>query len=46
DLVLALEMFVLPDTSAARKLTPFVVWITYWSAQFLIFLALGWALLK
>ncbi|MBV1864295.1 MAG: lysoplasmalogenase [Rhodobacteraceae bacterium] len=40
DLVLALEMFVFAAHSAARRFTPFVVWATYWAAQFLLFSAL------
>ncbi len=46
DFVLSLEMFVLRDSSSARKFTPFYVWASYWLAQFLIFFALGWAALN
>jgi len=34
DLVLATETFVLAANHSARRYTPFVVWVTYWSAQF------------
>jgi len=40
DSVLALEMFVFAAQSSARRFTPFVVWATYWGAQFLLFSAL------
>ena len=40
DFVLALEMFVFAAQSTARRFTPFVVWATYWAAQFLLFSAL------
>lgn len=40
DFVLAMEMFVLPEGSPTRRVTPFVVWLTYWGAQFLLFTAL------
>jgi len=40
DFVLAMEMFVLPQESPTRRVTPFVVWSTYWGAQFLLFSAL------
>ncbi|OUS35169.1 lysoplasmalogenase [Rhodobacterales bacterium 56_14_T64] len=33
DLVLAAETFVLPPSHPARRYTPSVVWVTYWSAQ-------------
>jgi len=36
DLVLGLEMFVLREGTMGRKLAPFWVWATYWSAQVLI----------
>lgn len=34
DFVLALEMFVLPKSAMLRRFTPFVIWLTYWGAQF------------
>lgn len=33
DIVLATEIFVLPPNHPARRYTPYVVWVTYWSAQ-------------
>ncbi len=33
DLILATETFVLPPSHPARRYTPYVVWVTYWSAQ-------------
>ncbi|PCH93418.1 MAG: lysoplasmalogenase [Rhodobacteraceae bacterium] len=36
DLVLSTEVFILPADSRLRKITPFVVWSFYWTAQFLI----------
>lgn len=41
DFVLAMEMFVLSKTAPARRITPFVVWLTYWLAQFTLFTALA-----
>ena len=40
DFVLALDMFVLRVGNTLRKVTPFVIWGTYWSAQLLLFLGL------
>ncbi len=40
DTVLAFEMFVLAKNAAARRFTPFVVWLTYWGAQAFLFLSL------
>lgn len=39
DMTLSLELFVLPAGHALRRVAPFVVWSTYWSAQALFFLA-------
>ena len=39
DFTLAIEKFVLPRSHRARRLTPFIVWPTYWGAQFLFFVA-------
>lgn len=39
DSVLGLEMFVLPDGHPLRRVTPFVIWVFYWVAQFLFLLA-------
>ncbi len=36
DLILSLELFVLPKTGWARGLAPFAVWMLYWLAQVLI----------
>ncbi|PIB24496.1 hypothetical protein BFP76_04645 [Amylibacter kogurei] len=36
DIILALEKFVLRDHSIWRSFTPFVVWATYWGAQFFL----------
>lgn len=33
DAVLSAELFLLPAASAARKVTPFVIWTLYWGAQ-------------
>lgn len=33
DFVLAQEMFVLPEGHRLRRVTPYIVWSTYWSAQ-------------
>ena len=41
DLVLGLEMFVLPASHPLRRITPFVIWLFYWAAQFLFLAALG-----
>ncbi|PIE12307.1 MAG: lysoplasmalogenase [Rhodobacterales bacterium] len=35
DFTLAMDMFVLRDDTRAKRLAPFVVWPTYWGAQFL-----------
>ncbi len=40
DFVLAMEMFVLPVGASLRRFTPFVVWFTYWTAQFSLLKAL------
>ncbi|QYX57226.1 lysoplasmalogenase [Roseovarius sp. SCSIO 43702] len=39
DTVLAFEIFVLREGSRLRRVTPYVVWTTYWLAQFGLFLA-------
>ena len=39
DAVLSLELFVLPATHAARRVTPFVIWSTYWLAQAVFLMA-------
>ncbi len=39
DSVLGLEMFVFPDGHPLRRITPFVVWVFYWVAQYLFLLA-------
>ena len=41
DTVLAFELFLLPEKSAARRATPYVIWGTYFAAQFLFFWDLG-----
>lgn len=41
DAVLGLEMFVLSADHAARRITPFVIWLFYWAAQFLFLVSLG-----
>jgi uncharacterized membrane protein YhhN len=41
DFVLALEMFVLRADNVLRRGTPFVVWGTYWSAQAMLLVGLG-----
>ena len=41
DLVLGLEVFVLPASHPLRRITPFVIWLFYWAAQFLFLAALG-----
>ena len=33
DFVLAQELFVLPESHKLRRVTPYVIWSTYWSAQ-------------
>jgi len=33
DAVLSAELFLLPATATARKVTPFVIWTLYWGAQ-------------
>lgn len=42
DTVLASEEFLMPDGHAVRRFTPFIVWPTYWLAQFGFFLGLFW----
>lgn len=42
DTVLSLEEFVLPEGHALHRLTPFVVWPTYWLAQLGFFWGLFW----
>lgn len=49
DAVLSLELFVLPEHHRARRFTPFIVWTTYWLAQWCFMLIgalaemkLGW----
>jgi uncharacterized membrane protein YhhN len=37
DFVLAMEMFVLPKSVPMRRFTPFIIWLTYWGAQFSLF---------
>ncbi len=37
DFVLAMEMFVLPKSAPMRRFTPFIIWLTYWGAQFSLF---------
>ena len=37
DFALAMEMFVLPKVAQVRRFTPFIVWFTYWGAQFCLF---------
>lgn len=39
DTVLGFEYFVLPIQSRIRAVTPFVIWATYWSAQFMFLVA-------
>lgn len=39
DMTLAIDLFVLHQSSLLRRVTPFVIWLTYWSAQLLFFLA-------
>lgn len=41
DTVLAFELFLLQEKSAARRVTPYVIWVTYFAAQFLFFWDLG-----
>ena len=41
DTVLAFELFLLPKSAAARRATPYVIWGTYFAAQFLFFWDLG-----
>lgn len=41
DAVLGLELFVLDDAHPLRRITPFVVWGAYWTAQLLFLLAFG-----
>jgi uncharacterized membrane protein YhhN len=41
DTVLAFELFMLPEKSAARRATPYLIWVTYFAAQFLFFWDLG-----
>mgnify|MGYP001113422864 CR=1 FL=1 len=42
DTVLASEEFLLPDGHVLHRITPFIVWPTYWLAQFGFFLGLFW----
>lgn len=42
DTVLALQEFVIPTGHRLHRLTPFVVWPTYWLAQFGFFWGLFW----
>lgn len=41
DLVLAFETFLLAQDHTARRVTPWVIWVTYWGAQMLFLLAFG-----
>lgn len=41
DTVLAFELFLLPAQSTARRATPYIIWVTYFAAQFLFFWDLG-----
>nr|WP_323776475.1 lysoplasmalogenase [Amylibacter sp.] len=41
DFVLALELFVLPKDSGLRRITPFLVWGSYWGAQGLLLIGLA-----
>ncbi|PLS22554.1 lysoplasmalogenase [Amylibacter cionae] len=40
DLILSLELFVIPEGSVGLRLTPFAVWGTYWCAQAMLFAGL------
>lgn len=44
DTVLAAELFFLSAGHPVRRITPFVVWGTYWIAQFGFLLSVGWGL--
>lgn len=46
DMTLALEMFVLRPGTVLRRLTPYIVWPTYWLAQLGFFLAFAGIPLK
>lgn len=39
DAILASELFLIPQSHRVRRLTPFAVWASYWSAQALFLLA-------
>ena len=39
DFVLSQELFALPDTSRWQKVTPYIVWATYWLAQLCLTIA-------
>lgn len=39
DFVLSQELFALPDTSRWQKVTPYIVWSTYWVAQLCLTIA-------
>lgn len=41
DFVLALDMFVLDRNGVVRKMTPFVIWSTYWAGQLLLLVGLA-----
>jgi uncharacterized membrane protein YhhN len=39
DFILAQEMFVLPEAHKLRKVTPYVIWSSYWIAQALFLIS-------
>jgi len=39
DFILAQEMFVLPEDHKLRKVTPYVIWSSYWIAQALFLIS-------
>lgn len=42
DLILAIEEFLLPEDHRVRRVTPFLVWPSYWGAQLLFVMGLFW----